>query len=110
MKETKEVVQDSVQEVVKEIIKTPERKKVGFIRPSKGHSLFSYNKLTGKLEKIETKSQAKLVVNAGGRQMIKKETQVDINENCIYVTALNLQNAVKKISKYYGVDVKLIKK
>ncbi len=92
MKETKNNVQDPVQEVVKEIKKTPE------------------SKLVGQITKEPTTSQAKVVINAGGRTMIKKETKVEAEEGCIYVTALNLANAVKKLAKYHGLDVQLNKK
>lgn len=111
MKEAKEVAQDPVQEIVKEIKKTPESKMVGQIRPDKGHSLFKYNKISGKLTKEEIpKSQARVVINAGGKSMIKKETKVQAEEGCIYLTALNLANAVKKLAKYHGLDVQLNKK
>lgn len=64
-----------------------EKKIVGRIRPQKNHQLFEYDNLTKKIVKIE----------------MSKE--VFAKKDCIYVSAMNLKNAVKKLIKYHGLKV-----
>lgn len=60
--------------------------KIGQIKPKRGHKLYEFNYVTKTLEEVKTQT-------VNGRK--KYITQPD----CIYVSALNKQNAAKKILK-----------
>ena len=71
-----------------------EQKLVGQLRPHRGHTTYKYNTITGKLSEavFELESENK---------------RITVEEGCIYVSALNIKNAVKKLGKYHGVNVKI---
>lgn len=70
--------------------------KVSSIRPHRGHTLFEFNFKTKELIKAEFETQTvRYDPKTGGTVPLNKK--VIINENCIYISALNKQNAVKKI-------------
>lgn len=106
MKETSNITEDPVAEVRQEVKKDLERKIVGSIRPEKNHILFKYNKVDGSLKRIEPEDDKTVHYNAGGKPTKANKT-VKAEEGCIYVTAMNIQNAVKKLAKYHGLEVKL---
>jgi len=63
--------------------------KVGELRPHKGHTVFQFNTVTGKL------SLAVVGVDENNKKSIKVE------KDCIYVSALNRKNALKKLNQYF---------
>lgn len=67
-----------------------DRKKVGHLKPHKGHTTFEYNHATGKLNVAEIKTTDE------GKKFI------DVKEDCIYISALNRKNAFKKLKQHYG--------
>ena len=64
-------------------------KKIGSIRPKKGHKIFEFNYVT----KDFNEAKYDLQIKNKGRKIIIT------NKNCIYVSALNKKNAAKKILK-----------
>lgn len=69
-----------------------ELKRVGQLRPHKGHTLFKYTVATGRLVKVDQENIKKV---STGKSIVMAE------EGCIYITALNLKNAIKKIVERY---------
>lgn len=73
-------------------------KRVGQIKPHRGHRLFKYTVATGKLSPVpllhpdQGKSNKKAVIAEQGH---------------IYISALNIKNAIKKIAQYHGIVVDL---
>jgi|TARA_R110000782_G_scaffold35642_2_gene85119 hypothetical protein len=65
-------------------------KMVGQIRPQRGHTLFKYTVATGKLAPM---SKLDPSVTAGPRRVVMAE------KGCLYVSALNIKNAIKKITQ-----------
>jgi hypothetical protein len=76
--------------IVREVKKT---KFVASIHPYKGHTCFELNKTTGEIKPAVIK-ETNCTLTGGS---IKK---VIINENCLYTSALNIQNAQKHFFKH----------
>jgi hypothetical protein len=72
-------------------------KLVGRIKPQRGHTLFKYETLTGRLIPMKNGTTG---ANTTRRVVIAEK-------DCIYVTALNLKNAIKKLAQYHGIMVNL---
>lgn len=98
MKEIKINLKDQVQVHGQ---KQVESKKVflGSIRKIPGHTLFEFNLDTYELQKAEIKVD--VIVNSSTEY--KTRTSVIKKENCIYIQALNLKNARKKILKHFNI-------
>lgn len=71
---------------------------MGRIKPHRGHTLYQYNKVTKEL--IEAKFEEQELVIGAGLKVQKPNKKVLVQENCIYVSALNKKNALKRINKY----------
>jgi hypothetical protein len=72
-------------------------KLVGRLRPQKGHIVYEYNTETGKLVPATYDKQEKG----------QKNKKITITKGCIYVSALNIKNAVRRLGKYHGVNVEI---
>lgn len=66
----------------------------GTLKPIKGHVVFEVNELTGEIKKAEYKRDT--VVAFGGSHPTEK---LVIKPDCVYIPALNVQNAKKKYMK-----------
>lgn len=75
-----------------------------YIRP--GHKLFCFNPTL--MEVNEVVYTRHLDVNTKGELIKKAKTNYD--PKCIYVSALNIGNAIKKINKLTGIGLKITKK
>lgn len=85
------------QEEVREVTAPKkELKKVGQLRPHRGHTLFKYTVATGRL--IPMVNQNKTLEKQHRRVVLAEE-------GCLYVSALNLKNAVKQITRQFGKKV-----
>lgn len=71
---------------------------IGRQRRVAGHTLFEFNKITKDIRKAEIKSNA-YTSFATGKVIVEQKVQV--KPNCIYIQALNVINAKKKIKKLY---------
>ena len=60
-----------------------------------GHSLFSYNTVTGEWKKVNLFTSKDLGTNGSAMTASK----VIMEPDCIYIQALNLKNAIKKFNK-----------
>lgn len=72
-----------------------ELKFVGATKRVRGHILFSYNEKTGEWKRAEMKRNVEIGID--GLPVYKSE--VTKEPNCIYIQALNLNNAKKKLRK-----------
>jgi len=73
-----------------------EKQFLGQLKPQKGHSVFSFNHETAKTEKIVFEPDTTLHLNG---DLKKKNKSIIIDPNCFYLTALNIQNAKRKLRK-----------
>jgi hypothetical protein len=88
-----EKVNEEIQ-VVKPIKK--ELKLLGTIKPQKGHKCFEYNLKTNEVsEATYTESEITILSSS----MFAPKRKINVKEDCIYITALNKENAWKKINK-----------
>ena len=65
------------------------------IKPHKGHKLFEYNIETNEIKESKFEPEE---ADFLGR---KKPKKVIAQKNCLYVSALNATNAIKKLRKRY---------
>lgn len=72
-----------------------ELKLVGSQKKVKGHTLFSYNEKTGEWKQTNVKRN--IEIGLDGLPVYK--TEVTKEPNCIYIQALNLENAKKRLKK-----------
>lgn len=72
-----------------------EHKKIGSIRPHKGHALFKMNK-DGIFKVTENEFEKYFDYE---KRITKKKLIVE--EDTVYVAALNMKNAIKKFSKLF---------
>lgn len=76
-----------------------EQKKLGTIKPHRGHTLFEVNKTTGEITEAEfVKTDISFHDAANGIK--PKNHKVIVKENCLYVPALNKKNVIKKLKKH----------
>ena len=103
----KSELKDQTEEVRQKEIHEEKAKHVGTMRPHRGHTLFKYNTETGELTKAEFKKQDANFLEEVGIAKKDKTRIVEAEEGCIYVSALNIKNAVKRLGKYHGVNVEI---
>jgi|GEM_PF-4575237 len=107
MKTTNNEIYDA--DEVKEVRQAELEKKithVGYLKPHKGHKIWEFNTKTGDIRIAEMEdvphnpfNKAKSGLPEGPKKKLMTK------ENCVYVSALNIENAVKKI----GLKVKVVK-
>ena len=85
--ETKEV--RNVQQEKKQVL-------VGQIKPKRGHTLFEFNLRTKTIKKAEFE-QSYIVFNKFGSKPNAINRKVMVAEDCVYISALNEKNALKKL-------------
>lgn len=96
MKESQLNLKEDIQIVgQKEIEK--KTKFIGSMKKIPGHTLFEFNLETLMLGRAEVKQEAAITGNGGH----KVTTRVDQKENCIYIQALNLKNARRKLLRQF---------
>lgn len=78
--------------------KEPKQKFVGQLKPHKGHKVFKFNTKTGELVPAKVEKQEGELTN---------RKKIIVEDECIYVAALNLKNAVKRLAKYHGINLKI---
>jgi hypothetical protein len=73
-----------------------QEKHIGSIHPHRGHSLFEINLETGTIEPAEC-TKTDYVVNKDSSGSTNKK--VVMKPDCVYISALNKDNALKKLAK-----------
>ena len=100
MKEIKQEEQDKVKDVRQKEEVEQKEKHLGYLKPQRGHTVFEYNKSTGRLIKA-TFDEVEFDITKE-----KQQKRITVKEDCVYVSALNIKNAVRKLAKHYGEKVK----
>lgn len=91
-----ELTQSDKTEFVKQV--EHEYKLIGRIPYKRGQTLFSFNVETGELHPTEITTKQELVIKRGQAMTVTKRS-VMREKNCIYLYALNMKNAERKIIK-----------
>lgn len=68
---------------------------VGQVLKRAGHTLFEYNKKTHKVRIADIFHSAAITVYGN----VQHETRCNANNECIYLQALNLKNAIRHLTK-----------
>jgi hypothetical protein len=76
--------------------KQKEYKLVGSQRKVSGHTLFEFNKSTKEIKPADVKRECIMDFKTGKPVY---RTKTDMHENCFYIQALNVKNAIKKLKK-----------
>lgn len=92
---------DQVKDVRQKEEHEQKEKRVGQLKPHKGHTIFKYNTVTGELTKAVF-DEVEYDITKG-----KQQKRITVEEDCMYVSALNIKNAVKRLGKYYGINVEI---
>lgn len=92
MKEIEKLTKDQIA-IVKQAEVKKDNKLVGRIKPKPGHIVFEINLETKEVKHAEFKEHPFVVGQANKKKIIQ------INEHCIYDSALNLKNLLRKIKK-----------
>jgi hypothetical protein len=82
--------------VVKPIEK--QYKKVGTLKPEKGHTCFELNLSNGNVTIAEYETTSVSII-AAAKGDTSPHHKLKVKENCIYTTALNRKNAFKKFKR-----------
>lgn len=87
-------------EIVNEVKKQVEKqlKFIGQHRPHSGHKCFEINTKTGEINLAEFKEEA-ISFEDAKNGIISGKKKIVMKEDCIYITALNKKNAIKKLFK-----------
>lgn len=102
MKELQKIQRDNVSEV-RQVQQKKTKKHIGVLLPGDGHKVYEFNKLTFELRVAEYEKQ-----NVEYSSKKKQNRTVKVKENCVYLTALNEKNAVKKVHKTFK-NIPLVK-
>lgn len=95
----KEITLDNFKDEVKSVRHQEQKKQLkllGSIRPKRGHTLFEVNLDTGDIIPA-VKEPIDFVV---GKKNSEKKSKVITKGNCIYISALNKRNVIKKINNH----------
>lgn len=98
----KEINNQPKTELAQEQNQKQEYKQVGSIYMKTGCKLFAYNTETVKMEEVKQANLTKGIVNFDGTPHTERQTQY--NPACLYFQAINLKNAMRKLSKYQAGD------
>lgn len=82
-------------QVVKPIKK--ELKLLGSLKPQKGHKCFEINLNTNEISEATYVESEIVVLTSNADYKINRK--VNVKQDCIYITALNKENAIKKLNK-----------
>ncbi len=77
---------------------------IGQIIPHEGHTLFEINTKTKEIKEAQFSMIEKNI--AHNTFNIKQVKQVIVNEDCVYISALNKKNAIKHFSKNSNGSIK----
>ncbi len=101
MKVDKFILEDNDKLQVKQEIQVESKKLLDRITPYKGHTMFEINVSTGEIIKAKYEE---INVSFESKAVKKK---ILVNDNCLYVSCLNLENARKKYVKYLMFNIKI---
>ena len=97
-KEINKIPKDKI-EILKQAQEERKRTKVGTLRPKKNHILYEFNLITGEVEVAKFCTPQEVTFESAREGLPKFKKEVEGKEGCYYVSAMNLENAWKKINK-----------
>jgi len=102
MKEQTAAKIDSIENIRLVNVKTKKQKMVGHLLLHDNHTIYEWNRVLMQLDKatIETDNNIHVHIQTNKRQTSPKK--VIVKENCYYFTALNEENAVRKIQNKFN--------
>lgn len=106
MKEQEQLKATQLTEEVRHV-KVDKQKYLGRIKPHEGHTLFEFNKVNFQLDKATFEPQAFLMQRESGKEVTPSK-KLKVKDNCFYVSALNVKNAIKQINKRFNPDFVLV--
>ncbi len=86
-------------EIVEERQQRKELRLIGQQRKIRGLTLFEYNEKTKQIQPAKYKPVSIYIHGFAGGSETTETYKCVVNENCIYVQALNKENAMRKINK-----------
>lgn len=91
---------DNKIEIAEEREQKKEIKLIGQQRKIPGLILFEYNEKTKVLQRAQFQKENVVITSLSmSPESIKHQHKVVVNENCVYIQALNEKNALKKVAK-----------
>lgn len=93
MKEIQNLTKDQIV-LVKQVEVKKNNKLVGRIKPRRGHTVFEVNLAEGTVEKAKYKNKTYFLGLVKTNNLV-----IQVNENCIYESALNKKNLLKKLKR-----------
>ena len=98
MRELDSIKQDRI-EIVAEQQQKKELKLIGQERKVRGHELFEFDYKTRELKLAKFMPLSIMITGTANASQTTEVSKVMVNENCLYIQALNRKNAIKKLSK-----------
>ena len=92
LKEKTEVVEIAEEE------KATELKYVGTLKPKRNHRVYEINITTLSIKEAEFETQSDFVMK-NGKIVDGMKKKIVVNDGCVYVSAMNAENAIKKFNK-----------
>lgn len=86
-------------EITQEKLEQIQYKLAGQLKPKKGHIVFEVNTISGSIQKAEFMTNLTYVVSSNGYRKSTKNQQIMMKKDCIYISALNVENVKKKLKK-----------
>ena len=97
MKEIEILQQDKLEVSAQKPILKGE-KLIGKIRPQRGHTTFEINIVTGEVLEAQYSAITVELKEIKSNELSVKKKKIITNENCVYISALNKDNAKKKFN------------
>jgi len=72
---------------------------LGTLKPHKGHKCFEHNVKTNEIKEAEFVEEEIKLFTSNANHSVKRK--INVKDDCIYFTALNKRNALKKFSKTF---------
>lgn len=99
MKEVQPIAKDKIV-IVKQAEQEKQNKLVGRLRPAKGHTLYEVNLTTGEVNAAQFEGETLIIKDLNSNAPENHKTKkVMVNKGCVYVSALNVKNLMKKLIK-----------
>lgn len=96
----KEVPQDKI-EILKQTKIEKERKLIRTIRPQKNHILFEFDLIKKEVRRAEFVKNEEISFEDALKGRTTQKKEVNGKEGCVYISAMNEENAWKKFFKLF---------
>lgn len=90
-------------ENIKEQVQEIQNVFIGRIKPKKGHTLYEINPIKKTISVAKFDEQPALKFTDAMNGFISANKKVTKKEGCIYISALNVKNAIKILNRDFGI-------